>query len=215
MRLMMLAAATVLGAGALSACQPKTDVASKPAEAKPAEAKLDPKAGAIGQVAPNPNAPTPVAVKAVRFDPLSPTAEAVTGALSLSLLPQADPNAAPTTRMQTSNGTVYETELIPAGAEAARAVDWSKVFGAKISFDANAPVDVPSVDVHAIKLETVSAKAPHGGFCGKEKTGFLAMAIPITTPSGLSMAIAAFKGDHWPPKDGGGLCGVYTYNMPH
>ena len=135
MRLMMLAAATVLGAGALSACQPKTDVASKPAEAKPAEAKLDPKAGAIGQVAPNPNAPT--------------------------------------------------------------------------------PVDVPSVDVHAIKLETVSAKAPHGGFCGKEKTGFLAMAIPITTPSGLSMAIAAFKGDHWPPKDGGGLCGVYTYNMPH
>ena len=80
---------------------------------------------------------------------------------------------------QTAQALPY-AQLVPAGAEEAKTVDWSKLFGAKISFDPNAPVDVPSVDVHAVKRETISAKAPHGGFCGKEKTGFIALAIPMT-----------------------------------
>ena len=222
MRLTIFAAALVLGAGALAACQPQTDRAAKPADAKAdakpgakPDAKPGAKPGAMAQNASNGAAPMQVAVKAVSFDPLSKTAESVTGALSLTALPQAGPNAMPTTRMETSNGTIYETELIPGGAEQARTVDWSKLFGVTISFEASAPVDVPSLDLHQINRETISAKAPHGGFCGKEKTAFLALAIPITTPSGISMAIAAFKGDHWPPKDASGLCGVYTYNMPH
>ena len=222
MRLTLFAAVLVLGAATLAGCQPKTDVAGKAPDAKadaspgaPSDASPGAPSGAIGQDAPNAPTPVQVAVRATSFDPLSKTAESVTGALSLTALPQAGPNAAPTTRMQTSNGTVYETELIPGGAEQATAVDWSKLFGTKVSFEPNAPVDVPSVDLHSINRETISAKAPHGGFCGKEKTGFLAMAIPISTPTGVIMAIAAFKGDRWPPKDGSGLCGVYTYNMPH
>ena len=166
MRLTLFAAALVLGAATLAGCQPKTDVASTAPDVK-AEASPEASSGAIGQGAPNaPNAPAPVqvVVRATSFDPLSKTAESVTGALSLTALPQAGPNAAPTTRMQTSNGTVYETELIPGGAEQATAVDWSKLFGTKVSFEPNAPVDVPSVDLHSINRETISAKAPHGGF---------------------------------------------------
>jgi hypothetical protein len=205
MRLTVLAAALL----ALAACQPK-DAATKASE------KADKAAGAMGQDAPNATAPTPVAVKPVSFDPQSKTAEAVTGAISLAVLPQAGPNSAPSTRLGTSNGSVYETELIPGGAEqAAKAIDWSKVFGTTISFDPKAPADIPSVDLHSINLETISPKAPNGGFCGKDKTGFIAMAIPITTPTGVTMSIAAFKGDVWPPKDASGLCGVYTYNAPH
>ena len=216
MRLTLFAAVLGLGAATLAGCQPKTDVASKAPDVK-AEAASGASSGASSGVRDAPNAPAPVqvAVRATSFDPLSKTAESVTGALSLTALPQAGPNAAPTTRMQTSNGTVYETELVPGGAEQATAVDWSKLFGTKVSFEPNAPVDVPSVDLHSINHETISAKAPHGGFCGKEKTGFLAMAIPISTPTGVIMAIAAFKGDHWPTKAASGLCGVYTYNMPH
>jgi hypothetical protein len=208
MRLTVLAAALVIGAGALAACQPKTDIA-KAIDAK-ANAKVEPAApDAVG-------APPPMVSKAVSFDPLSKTAEAVTGALSLSVLPPPAPDAAPMTRMQASNGTVYETELVPGGAENAKSIDWSTVFSTKISFEPTAPVDVPSVDLHAVKTETVAAKAPNGGFCGKEKTSFIAMAIPITMPGGgVAMSIAAFKGDAWPPKDEAALCGVYTYNAPH
>jgi hypothetical protein len=197
---------------ALAACQPKSDVA------KAIDAKAKEQAGARAEAA-SPLAPageSKLVSNAVSFDPLSKTAEAVTGALSLTILPPSTPDAAPMTRMTASNGTVYETALVPGGAENAAGVDWSSIFSTKISFEPTAPADVPSVDLHAVKSETIAPKAPNGGFCGKEKTGFIAMAIPITLPGGgLAMSIAAFKGDAWPPKDPTALCGVYTYNTPH
>jgi hypothetical protein len=211
MRLTGLAAAACLALGALGACHPA------PEAAKDAATSTKPAADAT---APKPDADaappaTPIAVKPVSFDPLSKTAEAVTGALSLSVLPQPGPKGGPATRMEASNGTVYETELIPRGAEEATTVDWSALFGTKISFEPNAPADIPSVDLHAISAETVSAKAPNGGFCGKEKTRYIAMAVPITTPTGITMSIAAFKGEAWPPTATTALCGVYTYDKPH
>lgn len=207
MRLTVLTAALVIGTGMLAACQPKTEAARTDTQA---DAKADAPAAdaAASQTIP--------VSRAVSFDPMSKTAEAVTGALSLALLPAPTPDGAPMTRMTASNGSVYETELVPGGAENAKNLDWSSIFSTKISFEPNAPVDVPSVDLHAVKSEMVTPKAPNGGFCGKEKTSYLAMAIPITMPGGaLAMSIAAFKGDAWPPKDETALCGVYTYNAPH
>jgi hypothetical protein len=199
---------------ALAACQPGTDKAKAAANADArtqAEAKAEAPAAA-----PAADGQPQLVSQAVSFDPLSKTAESVTGALSLSILPPSTPDAPPMTRMTASNGSVYETALVPGGAETARDVDWSSIFSTRISFEPNAPADVPSVDLHAVKSETIAPKAPNGGFCGKEKTGFLAMAIPITLPGGgLAMSIAAFKGDAWPPKDATALCGVYTYNTPH
>jgi hypothetical protein len=209
MRLIILSASIL----ALAACQPKTDVA------KAIDAKAREQAQAKAEAAPPPAAPdgqTQMVSQAVSFDPLSKTAESVTGALSLSIQPAATPDAPPMTRMTASNGTAYETELVPGGAENAKDLNWSTIFSARISFEPNAPADVPSVDLHAVKSETIAAKAPNGGFCGKEKTRYIAMAIPITMPGGgIAMSIAAFKGDAWPPKDPKALCGVYTYNTPH
>ncbi|MEP7209890.1 MAG: hypothetical protein ABI740_03555, partial [Alphaproteobacteria bacterium] len=132
MRLTILAAALVIGVGVLAACQPKADVAAKPADAK-AEAKA-------ATPAPDaPGAPPSMVSQAVSFDPLSKTAEAVTGALSLSILPPAAPDGPPMTRMTASNGTVYETELVPGGAENAKSDDWSTIFSTRISFEPTAP----------------------------------------------------------------------------
>lgn len=205
MRLIVLAAACV-ALGALGACQPRAGAAADAKAAGPAAPKPGADAAATSP---------PVAVKPVSFDPRSKTAEAVTGALSLSALTQPGPNGGPAARMEASNGTVYETELVPRGAEEATTIDWSVLFGTRISFEPTAPADIPSVDLHAVNVETVSAKAPNGGFCGKERTRYIAMAIPIGTPTGVTMAIAAFKGDVWPPTDTAALCGVYTYDAPH
>ncbi|MBI1359132.1 MAG: hypothetical protein GC155_02485 [Alphaproteobacteria bacterium] len=186
---------------ALAACQPA-------AKAPAAEATKDAPAAAAADV------PTPVAVKPVSFDPLSKTAEAVTGAVSLTSTGEGS-DGQPTMKLETSNGSVYKTSLRPAGAQEATAIDWSKIFNTKIDFDPQAPADIPSVDLHIVTGETISTSAPNGGFCGKDKTYAFAMAIPISTPTGVMMSIAAFKGDAWPPKDESALCGVYNYNAPH
>ncbi len=157
---------------------------------------------------------TAVAVKPVSFDPLSKTAEAITGAVSLTSTGEGA-DGQPTMKLETSNGSVYTTSLRPGGAQEAKDIDWTSIFNTKIDFDPKAPADIPSVDLHIVTAETISTSAPNGGFCGKDKTYAFAMAIPITTPTGMMMSIAAFKGDAWPPKDESALCGVYNYNAPH
>lgn len=207
MRLVLFAASML----ALAACQPKETAATSAAAKEAAQAE------ASGQDAAGAPSPPQPAAKPVSFDAFSKTAEAVTGPIKLTPLGQVGPNSAPAMRISAANASLYETTLVPDAAENAKSVDWSKVFSAKISFDPAAPADVPSVELHQVNVETISPDAPNGGFCGKDKTDYIAIASPVPQPGGQGsmLSIAAFKGAAWPPKDTSGLCGVYNYASPH
>jgi hypothetical protein len=184
---------------ALAACQPaeKLSESEKLGQDEP---------GAPMELAPD---PTPVT-----FTAMSKTAEAFTGDIGLSAQPRPGPNATPRMKITTATGIVYETELLPGGAEQATAIDWKALFGQDVVVAANPPPGAPSIDMHLVSLETVPPGAPNGGFCGDEKTFAIAMATGLSNPGGKFMSISAFKGDQWPPKDDSVLCGTFNYIPP-
>jgi len=193
----------LLAAFILAACQPASE-----------EVAAAPTAEDLGQDDPNaPMEPAPDPTP-VTFEPLSKTAEAFTGAISLTAQPRPGPNATPAMKLSSATGLVYETSLLPGGAEQASAIDWQAIFGAEVVSAANPPPGAPSIDFHVVQRETVPTGAPNGGFCGKDSTFGIAMASGLNGAAGPMMSIAAFKGDVWPPKDETALCGTFNYAPP-
>ncbi len=147
---------------------------------------------------------------AVTFEPMSNTAQAFTGAITLEALPRVGPNAPPRMKLTGANGLTYVTELAP-GMEQ-EGVDWSVLFGAPI--DVTSRNNITSVDIHFVDEETAPASAVNGGFCGRTPTYAIAMATPIEGAGGSYVGIAAFSGQQWPPADETALCGIYNYLPP-
>jgi hypothetical protein len=187
----------IASALALAACQPQLSEAEKMGQDEP---------GAPMEPAPD---PTPV-----KFEALSKTAMSFTGAVSLSALPRPGPNATPRMKIAAATGIVYETELVPGGAEQAAKVDWQALFNEQVVVTGNPPPGAPSVDMHSVISETIPPGTPNGGLCAPDKTGYIAMATNLTIGAAPAMSIAAFKGDTWPPKDETALCGTFSYTPP-
>jgi len=202
MRLMFAASCFVL----LAACggptrTPETATGSTPEE--------------MGQDDPSaPMEPAP-APRPVTFEAMSKTAEAFTGAITLSVEPRPGPNAAPRMKMVGANGLTFITELLPGAAEQASLINWKEIFGEDVVVSGNAPPGAPSIDMHSVIQEDVPGTALNGGFCGKDTpTSFIAMATGLDSVGQKYMSIAAFKGDAWPPTSADVLCGTFNYIPP-
>lgn len=169
----------------------------------------------MGQDEPGaPMEPAP-APRPVTFEAMSKTAEAFTGAITLSVEPRPGPNAAPRMKIVGANGLTFITELLPGAAEQASVIDWKAVFGEEVVVSGNAPPGAPSIDMHSVVQEDVPGTAANGGFCGKDTpTSFIAMATGLGGSGGQHMSIAAFKGDAWPPASADVLCGTFNYIPP-
>jgi len=162
--------------------------------------------------APMEPAPDP---RPMTFEAMSRTAEAFTGAITLSAEPRGGPNAPPAMKLVGANGLTLLTELIPGGAEQATIVDWKALFGEDVVVAGNAAPGAPSVDVHSVVKEEVPAGAANGGLCGAgTPTTFLAMATGLGAQGQRYMSLAAFKGDVWPPASEDALCGTFNYIPP-
>lgn len=162
--------------------------------------------------APMEPAPEP---RPVTFEAMSKTAEAFTGAITLSAEPRPGPNAAPRMKLVGANGLTFVTELMPGGAERAPAVDWKALFGEEVVVTGDAPPGASTVDLHAVVEEVVPNTATNGGFCGKdEPTAFIAMATGLDSGGQPYISIAAFKGNVWPPAAETDLCGTFNYIPP-
>lgn len=179
----VLVAASIL---ALAACQPKAEEAAAVAPAPAAE-------------------PAPQFMSsAVPFKANSKPAEDVTGNIRLTAMSATGPDDQPSMKLESDKGHALETNLVPGGNVGARNIDWTGVFGDVVDVDDATPSGQSILDIHAVAASTGAS------LCGAEKTGYLAVAFPITGPSGDYMGIAAFKGDKWPATTKE-LCGVFTY----
>lgn len=169
----------------------------------------------MGQDEPGaPMEPTP-APRPVTFAAMSKTAEAFTGAITLSVEPRSGPNAAPRMKMVGANGLTFITELLPGAAEQATVINWKEIFGEDVVVSGDAPPGGPSIDMHSVVQEDVPTTAANGGFCGKDTpTSFIAMATGLGPSGGQYMSIAAFKGNAWPPASADVLCGTFNYTPP-
>ena len=198
MRLILAASCLVL----LAACGAPTQTA----EPTPEE---------MGQDDPGaPMEPAP-APRPVTFEAMSKTAEAFTGAITLSVEPRPGPNAAPRMKMVGANGLTFLTELLPGAAEQATLINWKEIFGEEVVTSGNPAPGAPSIDLHSVIQEDVPATAINGGFCGKDTpTSFIAMATGLDSGGQDYMSIAAFKGDVWPPTSADVLCGTFNYIPP-
>jgi hypothetical protein len=145
---------------------------------------------------------------------MSSTAMSITGPLTLSVEPRFGPNSPPSMKMVTGTGVEFITELIPGGAEQAISVDWRAIFGDAMPVNGISAPGGPSIDMHAVVKETVPKDAVNGGLCGAEPTSFIAMATGLETAGQPVLSIAAFGGDTWPPANGDGLCGIFSYIPP-
>ncbi|MDZ4761802.1 MAG: hypothetical protein SGJ21_12100 [Alphaproteobacteria bacterium] len=201
----MRAAALAIVCLALGACQPQSP--DTPVVAEPE---------ATGQDAPDaPQPPAAIAMKPVTFEAMSKTAEAFTGAISLTAVSPVGPNATPTMILESASGLRYETRLVPGGAAQASAIDWSSLFNTEIDLAPDVASTSPSVDVHVVTSETAPDTAVNGGLCGVTPAFAIAMAVPIDAgAAGRMMSLAAFSGDQWPPNDESRLCGVFNYVLP-
>lgn len=198
MRLMFAASFLIM----LAACGGPTQTA----EPTPEEMGQD-EPGAPMEPAPDP--------RPVTFAAMSKTAEAFTGAITLSVEPRSGPNAAPRMKMVGANGLTFITELLPGAAEQATVINWKEVFGEDVVVSGDAPPGGPSIDMHSVVQEDVPNTALNGGFCGKdEPTSFIAMATGLGSAGGQYMSIAAFKGNAWPPASADVLCGTFNYIPP-
>jgi hypothetical protein len=186
-----------------AACGPsQTDA---PAEPTPEE---------MGQDDPDAPMEPPPEPNPVTFEAMSRTAEAFTGAITLSAEPRSGPNAPPAMKLVAANGLTIWTELLPGGAEQATVIDWKALFGQEVVVGGNSAPGAPSIDMHSIFQEDVPATATNGGLCGAEPTSFIAMATGLESAGGAYMSIAAFKGDVWPPTGEDALCGTFNYIPP-
>lgn len=202
MRLVMsFLALTALG---LAACERQAGEVAVDAETAATEAEE------FGMDDPDaPFDPDP-AMTSVTFEPMSRTAEAFTGAITLESQPRVGPNAPPRMKLTTATGLTYITELSP-GAEQ-QGVDWGILFNAPI--DVSSRTSMTSVDLHIVQEETGTANAPNGGLCGATPVFAIAMATPIDGPGGSYVGLAAFSGSQWPPTEEAALCGIYNYLPP-
>jgi hypothetical protein len=173
---------------------------------------------AVEQVEETPVAPLPeqpvMQARAATFEAMSTTAQAFTGAITLSAEPRASADAPPSMKLAAANGLTFVTELIPGGAEQATKVDWKALFGSEVVVSGNPPPGAPSVDVHAVIKEDVPNTATNGGYCGPAPTGYIAMATGLEVQGQQVMSIAAFEGDVWPPANETDLCGTFNYAPP-
>src|SRR5690606_4940001 len=96
------------------------------------------------------------------FEAMSRTAEAFTGAGTLTAEPRSGPNAPPAMKIAGANGLTLRTELIPGGAEQATAIDWKALFGQEVVVTGNAAPGAPSVDMHSVVQEDVPASSVNG-----------------------------------------------------
>ncbi len=64
--------------------------------------------------------------------------------------------------------------------------------------------------MYSVDKETIPAKTPNGGFCGK---AFAFATYTQTDAVGETLTIAAFDGDQWPPKEDTHLCGTFAYSL--
>lgn len=169
------------------------------------------------QPAPPPPAPladAPYIPPAPSFAAVSDNARAVTGAVTPSAEAGKAEDAQPSMKLIGVNGLVYVTELLPDAADAASAINWTVLFGQEVVTTPNPPRGAPSVQIHTITREDIPANAANGGFCGSERTNYIAMATGLEQNGDSLMSIAAFSSNVWPPQTPDVLCGVYTYAPP-
>lgn len=180
----------------------------------PTDAPAEPTPEEMGQDDPDAPMEPPPEPNPVTFEAMSRTAEAFTGAITLTAEPRSGPNAPPAMKLVAANGLTLHTELIPGGAEQATVIDWKALFGQDVVASGNAAPGAPSIDMHSVFQEDVPATATNGGLCGAEPTSFLAMATGLESGGQKFMSIAAFKGDVWPPASEEALCGTFNYIPP-
>lgn len=194
--------AALLGAFLITACGGPT----APVEPTPEEMGQD-EPGAPMEPAPDP--------RPMVFEAMSKTAEAFTGAITLTAEPRSGPNSPPSMKLVGANGLTYVTELLPGAAEQATSVDWKALFGADVVVGGDPAPGAPSIDIHSISREEVPAAAMNGGFCGKDTPpSFIAMATGLESGGQPFISIAAFKGNVWPPAAETDLCGTFNYIPP-
>jgi hypothetical protein len=153
-----------------------------------------------GQDAPGASA-EPVSTGPRTYDALSKTAEAFTGALTMTELDRVGPNAPQRYLLAAANGHTWEISY--AGKATLDDAIGDDVFGSFFQVPEQTPIALYAVDQEQVKPGT-----PNGGLCMPGKTGFLAIA-----ESGDSMEIAAFSGAAWPPPANKPppLCGTFNY----
>lgn len=152
--------------------------------------------------------------RAAMFEAMSRSAEAFTGAITLTAAPRASADAPPAMKLSGAKGLVLTTELVPGGAQQADRVDWAALFGSDVATAGNPERGAPSIDIHSVVKEDVPATATNGGYCGRAPTAFIAMATGLIVQGQSFMSIAAFKGDAWPPQSETDLCGTFNYAPP-
>lgn len=178
------------------------------------DAPAEPTPEEMGQDDPDAPMEPPPEPSPMTFQAMSRTAEAFTGAVTLSAEPRSGPNAPPAMKIVAASGLTIWTELLPGGAEQATVIDWKALFGQDVVVSGNAAPGAPTVDMHSIFKEDVPATATNGGLCGTEPTSFIAMATGLESVGQQFMSIAAFRGDVWPPASEDALCGTFNYIPP-
>lgn len=184
MRYLLFSIALVLAAAVLTAC-------GKPAELAPAEPAPTPEAAAAFT-------PTPVV-----WEPMSKTADAFTGALTITPLEAAPAGDPAPLKIESATGLYFETQPLARDKAAAPKIDWASVL-------ASEGLAAGAVEVHEAVRQEALASAPNGGLCGDQ--GVYALAIAKTQDAGgETLRIAAFGGNEWPPLAETALCGTFFY----
>lgn len=148
------------------------------------------------------------AVSAPRvYEPMSKTAEAITGPLEFTEIWNANPGVP---RMKVIAGLGHTWEISFAQTIPASAMIGPRPWLSFMPIAADAIVSVFAVD-----NETIQAKTVNGGPCGPEGTRFMAFNEGPAAGGGTQMTMAAFKDKIWPPIHGAApqLCGTFTYTL--
>lgn len=137
------------------------------------------------------------------FEPMSKTAEAFTGALTVTPLERTGPNAPPRYTLSAALGHSWDVSFV------GRAALGDPVGDDTLGSFFQGPDDA-ALTIYAVEAERVQPDTANGGLCMPVKTGFLAV-----TESGDAMQIAAFSGDAWPPAADRPppLCGTFNYAL--
>jgi hypothetical protein len=166
-------------------------------------AACGPNADQSGQDEPRaPQASTESAPRA--YDAISKTAEAFSGALRISEVSPTGPNDAPSLKLITATGHVYETDFVSAAGpnDQVGITPWTNMM--------TVPQDA-RIEVHAVQSELVNPQAANGGWCAPGKTHFIALATYKDGAGQDSLQIAAFSDEKWPPDRAPALCGTFLF----
>jgi hypothetical protein len=142
------------------------------------------------------------------YDPMSKTAEAFTGSLEFTDLPQVGPNEAPKIKIIAGLGHVWEISWVgqQAASEAIGGQQWLSFLPA---------AEGAQVNIYSVDAESINAQAPNGGLCAPDATGFMAFTEAPNATGDTQLTIAAFKDKAWPPQNGrpAQLCGTFSYTL--